>query len=122
MARVDTVVAVDTTEIWEVTNRAGRPHNFHIHDVQFRILDLDGEPPPPHLRGPKDTVYVPPGSTTRLALRFADYTDPTTPYMYHCHVLAHEDDGMMGQFTVVDPRDLDDAPTTIETPETHEHR
>ena len=122
MARVDTVVAVDTTEIWEVTNRAGRPHNLHIHDVQFRILDLDGEAPPPHLRGPKDTVYVPPGSTTRLALRFADYTDPTTPYMYHCHVLAHEDDGMMGQFTVVDPRDLDDAPTTIETPETHEHR
>jgi FtsP/CotA-like multicopper oxidase with cupredoxin domain len=61
------------------------------------------------LRGPKDTVFIPPGSTVRFALRFSDYTDPTTPYMYHCHVLAHEDNGMMGQFTVVEPDEAEAA-------------
>ncbi|MGH8775331.1 MAG: multicopper oxidase family protein [Jiangellaceae bacterium] len=119
MTRIDTVVAVDTTEIWEVTNGAGRPHNFHVHDVQFRVLAIDDEPPPPRLRGPKDTVFIPPGSTVRLALRFTDYTDPTTPYMYHCHVLAHEDNGMMGQFTVVEPGDVDDAPRSVDDHATH---
>jgi FtsP/CotA-like multicopper oxidase with cupredoxin domain len=113
-ARVDTVVAVDTTEVWEVTNRSGNPHNVHIHDVQFRVLAHGGEPPPPHLRGPKDTVFLPPGTTARLAVRFSDYTDPTTPYMLHCHVLRHEDNGMMAQFTVVEPDDLDTAPTRID--------
>jgi FtsP/CotA-like multicopper oxidase with cupredoxin domain len=45
--RVDTVVAVGTTEIWEVTNGSGNPHKFHIHDVQFRVVDYDGDPPGP---------------------------------------------------------------------------
>ena len=38
-----------------------------------------------------------------LILRFEDYADPDTPYMYHCHLLWHEDQGMMGQFAVVEP-------------------
>jgi suppressor of ftsI len=109
LTRVDTVVAVGTTEIWEVTNGSGNPHNFHIHDVQFRIVDYDGEPPSANLAGPKDTVFLPPGITARLAVSFADYTDPTTPYMLHCHVLRHEDNGMMAQFTVVEPSDVDTA-------------
>jgi FtsP/CotA-like multicopper oxidase with cupredoxin domain len=117
--RVDTVVAVDTTEIWEVTNGSGNPHSFHPHDVQFRIVDYDGEPPPPRLAGPKDTVFLPPGITARLAVRFSDYTDPTTPYMLHCHVLRHEDSGMMAQFTVVEPDDVDTAPSRIDTHAAH---
>lgn len=80
---------------WEVTNGSDNPHNFHVHDVRFRIIDYDGEPSPPRLTGPKDTVFLPPGTTARLAVRFSDYTDPTTPYMLQCHVLRHEDDGMM---------------------------
>ena len=44
-----------------------------------------------------------PGGSVRLALRFTDYADPDTPYMYHCHLLQHEDAGMMGQFVVVEP-------------------
>jgi FtsP/CotA-like multicopper oxidase with cupredoxin domain len=116
--RVDTVVAVDTTEIWEVTNRSGNPHNFHIHDVQFRVLEYDGESPPAHLTGPKDTVYLAPGVTARLVLSFADYTDPETPYMMHCHVLRHEDSGMMAQFTVVEANQVDDAPRRLDA---HHH-
>lgn len=114
MKRVNEVVAVDTTEIWEVTNDAGMVHNFHVHDVQFRIVEYDGAPPPPHLVGPKDTVFLPPGVTARLAVRFEDYTDPEVPYMYHCHLLRHEDRGMMAQFTVVEPSDVDRAPRHLD--------
>jgi FtsP/CotA-like multicopper oxidase with cupredoxin domain len=120
VTRVDTVIAVDTTEIWEVANRSGNPHNFHVHDVQFRILEHDGAPPPPRLTGPKDTVFLPPGTTARLAVRFSDYTDPTTPYMLHCHVLTHEDNGMMAQFTVVERRQTDTAPRRIDEHAAHE--
>jgi FtsP/CotA-like multicopper oxidase with cupredoxin domain len=114
--RVDTVVAVDTTEIWEVSNSSGNPHNFHIHDVQFGILEYDGRRPPPRLSGPKDTVFLPSGTTVRLAVHFSDYADPTTPYMLHCHVLAHEDNGMMAQFTVVEANEVDNAPRHV-----HDH-
>ncbi|HZA00534.1 MAG TPA: multicopper oxidase domain-containing protein [Acidimicrobiales bacterium] len=117
--RVDQVVAVDTTEIWEVTNSSGNPHNFHPHDVRFRVVDDDGEPPPARLAGPKDTVFIPPGATVRIVVRFSDYTDPTTPYMFHCHVLLHEDNGMMGQLTVVHPDDVDAAPRRIDDPTDH---
>ncbi|MQA98263.1 MAG: multicopper oxidase domain-containing protein [Streptosporangiales bacterium] len=110
MRRVDAAVTRGTTEIWTVTNADGMPHNFHVHDVQFRILDVDGRRPPAHLRGPKDTVFLPSGSTARLALRFDGPADPKVPYMYHCHLLYHEDSGMMGQFTVVEKGQRPSAP------------
>ncbi|MBF6134331.1 multicopper oxidase domain-containing protein [Nocardia otitidiscaviarum] len=103
MDRIDETVTRATTEIWTVRNTDGMPHNFHVHDVQFRVLTVDGSPPPAALRGPKDTVYIAPGATVRLALRFDGPADPDTPYMYHCHLLWHEDLGMMGQFVVVEP-------------------
>ncbi|CAN5220938.1 hypothetical protein BH20ACT5_BH20ACT5_18450 [soil metagenome] len=94
--RIDETVTVGNTEIWRVTNASGTPHNFHIHDVQFQVFDIDGRSPPGHLSGWKDTVYLAPGSAIRLIMRFTDYTDPDTPYMYHCHLLQHEDRGLMG--------------------------
>lgn len=102
MGRVDVRVAVDTTERWVVRNVDGNPHNFHVHDVQFQVASVDGDEPPPELRGWKDTVFMPEGREAVLLVRFTDYTDDATPYMYHCHVLKHEDNGMMGQFVVVD--------------------
>jgi len=48
----------------------------------------------------KDTVVVAPNERVRLLLNFTDYSDPDSPYMYHCHILEHEDAGMMGQFVV----------------------
>jgi blue copper oxidase len=103
LSRIDAVVQTGTTEVWEVRNTSGTPHNFHPHDVRFRILDYAGGPAPPQLRGLKDTVYVPPQESVRLLVRFGDYADPDLPYMFHCHVLQHEDRGMMGQFVVVQP-------------------
>ncbi len=103
LARTDFEVVVGTADVWEVRNGADVIHNFHIHDVQFRVLAYGDRPPPPQLDGWKDTVFLPPGRTARLLVQFTDYADPTTPYMFHCHVLLHEDSGMMGQFVVVEP-------------------
>jgi len=117
MDRIDATVAADTVEIWEVVAEAGE-HNFHIHGVQFQVLDIDWSPPPPHLRGWKDTVVVPIGSTVRLIVPFGSDADPDVPYMYHCHKLRHEDLGMMGQFVIVAEGDGDGDP--VEAPD-HEH-
>ena len=105
MGRIDEVVPLGKAEVWAVTNQNPQPHNFHVHDGSFRVLTIDGQPPPPELAGLKDTVYVAPRSTVRLLVRFTDYSDPTWPYMYHCHLLLHEDMGVMGQFVVVRPGD-----------------
>jgi FtsP/CotA-like multicopper oxidase with cupredoxin domain len=102
MGRIDEVVTMGATEVWELRNVSGGVHNFHVHDVQFQVLDTDD----PALTGPKDTVYVPPGRTLRLLMRFTDFSDPSTPYMFHCHLLRHEDNGLMGQFVVVEPGQL----------------
>ena len=55
-------------------------HNFHIHEVSFRVLDVDGAPPPAYMTGPKDTVYVPGKTTVRLAVHFGHHTDLAMPY------------------------------------------
>jgi FtsP/CotA-like multicopper oxidase with cupredoxin domain len=108
--RIDEVVTVDSTEIWEVENAHGQIHNFHIHDVQFQVLDIDGAPPPPELSGWKDTILLPPRTPIRLIMQFTDHADPSAPYMFHCHLLRHEDEGMMGQFVVVQPGQEPGAP------------
>ena len=103
LSRVDFVATVDTSELWSVRNENPLPHSFHVHDTQFRVVSIDGDPPPPRLAGWKDTIALESQRTYRLLVRFDDYADPTTPYMYHCHLLWHEDQGMMGQFLVVEP-------------------
>ena len=111
MARIDEVVRLGDIEIWEVSNRGGQPHPFHVHLVQFQILDRNGRPPSAAERGWKDTVLVPPGGLVRIIMRFERYADPQVPYMYHCHIMEHEDNGMMGQFLVVeDPALLSNSP------------
>ncbi|MFV2063825.1 MAG: multicopper oxidase family protein [Chloroflexota bacterium] len=102
MDRIDEVVKLDDTEIWEIINRSEMPHPFHIHDIQFEVLARNGSPPPDNERGWKDTVLVMPGETVKIITHFSDFADPDVPYMYHCHILEHEDAGMMGQFTVVE--------------------
>ena len=101
MRRIDEVVNVGETEIWEIQNAGPMIHPFHIHNTQFRVLDRDGQPPAANEAGLKDTVVVNPGELVRVLVKFENYTDEETPYMYHCHILEHEDAGMMGQFTVI---------------------
>ncbi len=92
-----------SVERWDVSNNSFMVHPLHIHNRHFQILDIDGQPPPVQLAGWKDTVLVAPGQVVRLMLRFEGITDAAFPYMFHCHILEHEDMGMMGQFYIVDP-------------------
>lgn len=90
-------------ELWELTNSSGMAHPLHIHNRHFQILDIDGQPPPPELAGWKDTVIVRPEQVVRVLVQFEGITDPEHPYMFHCHILEHEDMGMMGRFFIVEP-------------------
>lgn len=101
MERIDYYIPIDNTEIWELTNSTMVAHPFHIHDVQFYVLDRDGNLPPVYERGRKDVVFVLPQETVRFITKFETFTDTIVPYPFHCHILMHEDDGMMGQFMVV---------------------
>jgi FtsP/CotA-like multicopper oxidase with cupredoxin domain len=99
--RIDFAVPLGATETWVFENRTEMLHPMHVHDVQFRILSRNGAPPAPHEAGWKDTVLTRPGERVEVRMQFADYADPLSPYMMHCHILEHEDAGMMQQFTVV---------------------
>ncbi|QKW23393.1 multicopper oxidase domain-containing protein [Kitasatospora sp. NA04385] len=120
LSRIDEVVPAGAVEIWEVRNNV-YSHNFHLHEAGFQLLGADGRPAPGYAGGPKDTVFVPGRSTVRLAVRFGTTTDPTTPYMYHCHILRHEDSGMMGQFVLVEPGTEDTVPRTLPGTAGHRH-
>ena len=103
MNRIDLSVPRGRVEIWEVVNRMDMLHNFHVHGTHFEILDRNGNASlvEDWERGYKDTVRLGPGETVRLLLSFEHYTTTAdAPYMFHCHILEHEDRGMMGQFTV----------------------
>lgn len=95
-------IQFNTTEIWELTNNSPMMHPFHVHNGQFQVLDRNGIQPPANEMGWKDTVKVGSGETVRIIMRFTDFIDEQTPYMYHCHILEHEDRGMMGQFVIVE--------------------
>ena len=99
--RIDFQVKANSTEVWEISNSSPMAHPFHVHNVQFRILDRNGNRPHPSESGLKDVVLVHPNERVRIIMKFPEYSDSKTPYMYHCHILEHEDQGMMGQFTVV---------------------
>ncbi len=99
---INEIIPLNNTEIWSITNQSPIAHPFHIHDIQFYILDRNGVPPELPEQGRKDVVLVKPQETVRFITRFEDFTSDSVPYMYHCHMLTHEDTGMMGQFIVVD--------------------
>ncbi|HRH59442.1 MAG TPA: multicopper oxidase domain-containing protein [Chitinophagaceae bacterium] len=103
MNRIDYKVKQDAIEIWEITNRSGLAHPFHIHDVSFKILSKSNEPVPEYEKGWKDVVLIRKGSTVRFIAKFSDYADSIHPFMFHCHITFHEDEGMMGQFVVTPP-------------------
>lgn len=93
---------LNNTEIWEITSTSNFGHPFHIHDVEFNILSSGGVAPAAAQAGWKDVVFVPARSTVKFIAKFDDYADSLHPFMYHCHISLHEDDGMMGQFVVTD--------------------
>ncbi|WP_241622528.1 multicopper oxidase CueO [Rosenbergiella australiborealis] len=87
-------------EIWEISGEGDMMlHPFHIHGTQYRILSENDQPVPAHRQGWKDTVRVE-GGVSQVMVLFPHTADRQSPYMAHCHLLEHEDTGMMMSFTV----------------------
>ena len=103
----DITVRQGTVEDWVIENRAQEAHAFHIHQIHFQVLARDGQTVnEPLLR---DTIDLPywDGKNPRypsVKLRM-DFRDPNIvgTFLYHCHILEHEDGGMMGSIRVVPP-------------------
>lgn len=99
MMKINEQVFKGETEIWRITGER-MPHPFHMHGASFQVLTLNGQPVPEAERGWKDTVVVW-DEVTEIIIRFDHVATDMTPYMFHCHIMEHEDYGMMGQFTVM---------------------
>jgi FtsP/CotA-like multicopper oxidase with cupredoxin domain len=99
--RVDVRVPLGSVEEWTVRNDSDDLHVFHIHQLAFQVVAVNGTPVP--FTGRVDDVRVPERGEVTLRLPF---TDPVIVgrFMFHCHVLKHEDRGMMAQIEVYDPR------------------
>ena len=93
--RVDVESTLGATEIWQVENLVGMDHPFHLHGFQFQVLDRDGVPEP--YRSWKDVVNVPKHTSVRFIVRYDNHPGK---WMFHCHILDHEDHGMMGVLEV----------------------
>jgi FtsP/CotA-like multicopper oxidase with cupredoxin domain len=94
--RIDTQVQLDTVEDWEIINAAGLDHPFHLHAYPFQVISRNGQPEP--YRAWKDTVLVKAYETVKIRVPFRRISGKT---VYHCHILDHEDLGMMGIITTV---------------------
>lgn len=95
MNRVDETARLGDVEIWQIENLVGMDHPFHLHGFQFQVIDRDGVPEP--FRSWKDTINLPRHSVARFIVRLSDFPGK---WMYHCHILDHEDHGMMGVLEV----------------------
>ena len=91
MGRVNTRVRLNDVEDWRIINKASIDHPFHLHTNRFQVLKRNGRPEP--TRAWKDTVGLKGYESVTIRVRFDDFAGRT---VYHCHILDHEDQGMMG--------------------------
>ena len=105
-ARSDAHPVLGTTETWQVTNKTKVTHIFHLHHTDWYLLARNGKPPKPWEDCLKETFFVEPGDTIRVAGHFSDFVGK---YVIHCHMLDHEDHGLMTQFDVVATQALQPA-------------
>lgn len=95
---VDTKVKLGSIEEWTLVNATDEMHCFHIHQFDFQVIEINGKPV--EFNGTNDVVNMPPRSTLKLLMPFTeDYM--VGKFVYHCHILAHEDRGMMQTIEVV---------------------
>ncbi|MET8077438.1 multicopper oxidase domain-containing protein [Streptomyces sp. NPDC005303] len=89
-------------EIWTITNASQLEHSFHLHDVPYQLVSVNGEEPTGVGLGWYDTYEVVGGGKIVIAMEFTDFADDTYMYMLHCHLLQHEDEGMMASLMVTE--------------------
>lgn len=101
MDRIDWETPLNSLEEWKITNASNMLHPMHSHSHQFQVYSRNGNTNlPPEDKGWKDTVLINPTETVRLLVRFTVYKGI---FLFHCHNLEHEDDGMMLNFKIIDP-------------------
>lgn len=97
MGTINEAVRLGETERWRVSADM-MMHPFHVHGTSFQVVARGGRAIDPATEGWKDVVLV--DGSVEILVRFDKPADAAAPFMYHCHILEHEDAGMMGQFTV----------------------
>jgi spore coat protein A, manganese oxidase len=97
-ARVDAHPKLVSVETWELVNHTNVAHMMHMHLTDWYLLSRNGKPPPPWEDCLKETFFLYPRERILVAGHFADYTGK---FVIHCHMLDHEDHGLMTQFQVV---------------------
>jgi len=95
--RIDQTVTLGATEEWVIRNTSVEWHPFHIHVNDYQVMRVNGEPLDAYSW--EDTTAVPGNGEIVIRTRFLDFPGKS---VYHCHLLDHEDEGMMGVFEVVD--------------------
>lgn len=94
--RVDVRSKLNTVEEWTVRNDSNEEHSFHVHVNKFQLMSINGRPH--HGHGLQDTASVPAKGKIVLRTQFRNYTGKT---VLHCHILNHEDAGMMAVLEIV---------------------
>jgi FtsP/CotA-like multicopper oxidase with cupredoxin domain len=104
--RVDAAPTLDTYERWTLVNKSTEWHPFHIHQNDFRVVSINGNPPPAIEQDQRDIVALPPirGRKPGVVVIDVPFTDFSGRFVFHCHILDHEDRGMMALVDVRKPR------------------
>jgi plastocyanin len=113
--RMDAYPVLGTTEKWILRNLDSSPHIIHVHDVDQQLVSRNGNPPPPY-ELMKESWNISGGQTIEVLVKFTGYLGK---YVFHCHLVEHEDDGMMMQLevvaTAITPSPTPTGPTTTPT-------
>jgi spore coat protein A, manganese oxidase len=99
-SRSDAFPVIDTTETWELHNATAVAHMIHLHHTDWYMLSRNGKRPAPFEDCLKETFFLDPGDRVVVAGHFSDHLGK---FVIHCHMLDHEDHGLMSQFEVVAP-------------------
>lgn len=100
MATISTTLG--SKEVWTIKNSTQLEHSFHLHDVPYQLISINGDTPTGVELGWYDTYEVVGGGSIEIAMEFTDFSDDTYMYMLHCHLLQHEDEGMMAALMVTE--------------------
>jgi len=95
--RIDLTVPANAVELWSFVNATNMAHPMHVHGVRMSLLSRNDKPPAAFEQGLRDTFVVESMQTVTVAVQTATVAS-ASPLMFHCHILEHEDAGMMGQF------------------------
>jgi FtsP/CotA-like multicopper oxidase with cupredoxin domain len=98
--RVDATIELGSVQRWLLVNASPLTHYVHLHEEAWRTVSRNGQPPPPEEAGFQDVWRLDPGDTVEVAAKVTDYLGS---FLLHCHMLDHEDHGMMATFEVVKP-------------------